>query len=135
MPNRRRAPLNRTQDIRIARDVGTREDFRPRHDLPHRLRSPDLSGASEGGDEDLLVAGVEEPVGRDGGEDGGVVAGDCDVAAGKGRREAGEDGGEVVADSVRGRGEELVAKVGVDEDVFDVRPVGSVGAVESFARG
>lgn len=90
--------------------------------------------APEGGEEDFAVARIEQPIGGYDGEDGGVVTDNCDVPAGKGRREARKEGGEVLSDCARRGREELIAEIGVKLEVLDIRPIAAVCFVECVSR-
>lgn len=134
MPDCLRAALNCGDQIPVAGDVRARKDFRACHDALHGSCCEDLPCAPKGGEEDFAVARIEQPVGGHDGEDGGVVADNRDVPAGKWRREAGKEGGEVLSDCVQWGREELVTEIGVNLEVLDIGPVAAVSFVECIAR-
>ena len=134
VPDGLRAALNRGQDVAVARDVCAGVGLGPGDDALDGFGGPHLARAAEGGDEDLAVAGIGQPVGRYQGENGCVVADDGHVSAGEGRGEARQKGCEVLPNGVRGGRKELVTKVCVELEVLDVGPLGSVCIIQRLAR-
>ena len=78
------------QNVLVRGDVAAREELgAPVDDPADGVRGEDLARASESGDCDFLVAGVEKPIWTDDGVFARVVGCDCHVAPGEGRDDAG----------------------------------------------
>lgn len=89
--NGREAVLDVGPDLLVRGDVLSREVLVADEERLHGGRLPHLAGPLEGGNGDLLVRGMAEPVGVDNGRVGRVVGADGHVAGRQGGDEAGDD--------------------------------------------